>query len=573
VTSTTPAAGTSYALGSNIAVSITFDQAVDSASVTLGGEVATLTDSDSDLTYDGSITVTGGNNLVFTYTKDSESFNESISINIDTLLNLTLNLDDQYHKSDLMKINGSLTDSNGNPISNGLININLTSGDWVYKLTARTNSTGFYETDYLISFANPDGDWTVSAVGSDDYSNSGNSSTITTVSIPEEQLYNIRFYSPISGGKYVRGQKVTVTIEVTKGGQGVSGANVTALSPSGQLLNFSEQASGLYTTEYDIPLNEPAGTWSISTQAVKLIDGAMEAGGDFLNVKIEPLTLIIDLLSPGGNLFNIGSLIDFRLKASYPSGEPLEEGTVKLELANKSFIFIPEGEGVYSTSLDILEELIGTWDSLISASDLSGNSGLLIKVLKFEIPPWYIEYFYYILISVVVIGFFTARMTYSRVSEGMKVKSLDNYKEEIGRINDMKALVEREYFHKKIDEETYLNLMRRYEAEMIDINSKVGILETKIKKKIKKKKEEEKKAETVKEEHKEKIEKETKKIKEEKKKIKEETKEIKKEEKVVKKAKKAQESDEDELREIQELMQGVQDEVKKIEEKKKKGKK
>lgn len=559
VVSKEPADLSTHGLGQVIDVSITFDQAVDNVTATLETESTELLDADFDLTYKGSLTVPelakGNYNITFNYSKKGIAFYDSIIININPELKLNLLTNHiDYIKSDTITINGSLTDLSNNPVADALIMINLTFQNWIYKLTTRTDQSGNYKATYLVRFADPDGEWTIQAGAIDNYGNTGLNSTKVKITIPAEQVYAVRFYSPISGSKFYRGQTVTVTIEVTKGGEPISDADVNALSPSGVLLNFTQQAAGLYTTEYKVPIDEPLGTWSIGTQAIKKVGTTTEAGGDFLNVGIKPLVLVMKLLNPTTNEFDIGSFIDFKLKVTYPDGTELSEGTVKLELAGESLLFFPEGEGIYSSTFEVKEELKGTWDILINAKDLAGNSGLLLKILKFKKQPWYVKYMIYIILLSIVAAVLISGAAYKKITELMKIKNLNFYKDEVKRINKMKSLTEDEYFHKRIDEETYLNLMRDYEAKLIDINSKISVLESKLKTKIKKKKIEKKKEKPKKKEE-----------------VEEEVKERVKKAKPVKKPRK--EELEEELKEVQELMSGVKEEIKEMESKRKKGKK
>jgi hypothetical protein len=130
------------------------------------------------------------------------------------------------------------------------------------------------------------------------------------------QTLSVSATSPSPAATYDRGETVTITATVTNAGSPVSGATVTANSPTGATIVLGETTAGTYSATYKVSSTDPVGTWTITISA--------SSGGQSASVQV-PVS-ISDVLAvtftspPGLTTFNVGESAAIRSVVTYLDG-------------------------------------------------------------------------------------------------------------------------------------------------------------------------------------------------------------------------------------------------------------
>ncbi|RLG18039.1 hypothetical protein DRN63_02075, partial [Nanoarchaeota archaeon] len=313
-----------------------------------------------------------------TGTYKGQDFTSSRSIYVNSSLVLEVEeIEDSYVRGSEIPLKGSVKDVKGNCVANANVSMRFEAEGLNLMETITTNENGDFNYPFLISFADPLGDWKILIRVVDSFNNSASLQLSTKVKASREvEFFGVTFYSPPSGFEYKRGDNVTISVSVTFKNQPVSGAKVNFRDPRGNLIELQETSPGVYTYVYYISMVDPIGDWRIGVAASKVIDGKYMGGGNFVVVKILPLELNVKVISPTTFEYKTGDTITLKVMVTYSNGEPVSGALIKAVTPSKKEIgFVEKEPGVYEAVYQVGEGDIGVLSLRISAEDKYGNLG------------------------------------------------------------------------------------------------------------------------------------------------------------------------------------------------------
>ena len=132
------------------------------------------------------------------------------------------------------------------------------------------------------------------------------------------QTLSLVISSPSAGATFATGQTVTIDAMVSDGGSPVSGATVTANSPTGTTIALTPATTaGTYSVAYGLAPTTPTGTWTITVVATS---GGMTQSAH-VAVLIASGSLVVTFVAPAsGTLFNAGETVALRAVVTNPDG-------------------------------------------------------------------------------------------------------------------------------------------------------------------------------------------------------------------------------------------------------------
>ncbi|MBI4167973.1 MAG: hypothetical protein HY515_03385 [Candidatus Aenigmarchaeota archaeon] len=324
-------------------------------------------------------------------------------------------------------------------------------------------------------------------------------------------LLDIGFITPANGERFYREDNLTIKLRVTKGGLPVNDASVVCKlvfpgQPSAgatiELLSVGEfftdtyqitendiKEGGVYYRDYQIGRGDPTQIWIIKCVAQK--DG--EKGGGSRSIRVVNSLIIIDFLSPTESAVENGARLDVIVRAYYQDGSPVRNALVliedsdgrlaKMDKLSDSGIFEFKNYDTISNS-DYLS-------MTATASDDAGNAGkksIVFRVVKNNLPGMLYKLWWTIpmVITIILLTLYLEKqveLSYTQnVSKPKKLKNeIEDLEEERRNITSAKALVEENYYRRKIDEKAFRRMMEDYEQKAIEINIKIKRLKEELK--------------------------------------------------------------------------------------------
>lgn len=419
-----------------------------------------------------------------TGTYKGQDFSSSISIYVNSSLALEVEeIGDSYVRGSEIPLRGSVKDVKGNGVANANVSIRFEAEGLNLTEVTTTNENGDFNCPFLISFADPLGDWKILIRVVDSFNNSAFLQLSTRVKASREaEFFGVTFYSPPGGFEYRRGDNVTISVSVTFKNQPLTGAKVNFRDPRGNLIELQETSPGVYTYVYHISMVDPIGDWRIGVAASKIIDGKYMGGGNFVVVKILPLELNVKVIAPTTFEYKTGDTITLKVMVTYSNGEPVSGALIKAITPSKKEIgFVEREPGVYEAVYQVSEEDVGVLSLKISAEDKYGNLGehdVGFVITKAINPVEKLKSLIPIIIIFIPMILISAAY-YKRRKRFSTIKKLEAERE---RLIAMRDAAERRYFDRAIDEETYEKLMREYEKKLVDIETKLKFLKKEEKK-------------------------------------------------------------------------------------------
>ncbi len=467
-----------------VTVNVTFNEGIAgiNANVTAKtptGEI-TLYDDDLDGVYTNTIAIgpdtpTGIQAIEVTATR-GVSTTATRTVQISNVLNVILSTDKgEYVKNEKIMVSGSVIDSLGRYVD-GTLYVNLTcNGALVDSLKANVIG-GFFNTSYRTSIIDPEGEWFLNASIVDKYNNTGSYYKLLTItSPPSGSYYVVNILSPIKG-IIKRGGAVKITAEVMLGNTSVSNANVSVKLPNGNHIDLKEISEGTYSQEYTIPLDAPLGVWNLEVLAEK--EGL--TGVSVVKVNIEPADIIINVLSPTRSTYSIGEDLSFKIKATYPNGDPVDLPSLNVALGSKNLTLQSIGNGIYSTTYSVSQ---GDKDLSVKVriTDQSNNTGaqeFTIRVSGVS-PLYYFKTYAYIIWPIIALAlagivFFATTI--------LRKKSITNLVAKKKTLLTLKKKAQKSYYiDRSISKERYTELISKYDSEIKDLMRTIKELKKKKK--------------------------------------------------------------------------------------------
>jgi hypothetical protein len=388
-----------------------------------------------------------------------------------------------YDVGEDLEISGTVTTLQGIPKKNLALTINLSSSDAVWGVSGETvtNSSGGFVFVYETTFADPPGEWVVAARAYDITGNQGLGIASFNVSLPSKFSYfDVEFNSPLRGETFDRGSEILVSVEVSRAGEAVTGANVTAITINNVRIPLSEKQEGIYEAVYELPLDAALGDFNLMVEVRKELAGALKGGGGFLTVGVLPLEVSVKVISPTRTTFARGDSVPFIIAATYPDGSSVSFANATVKDPSLGLILLHETEdGTYKGSYKVSFNDSGTWGALVTVTDPKGNSGtalitLFVEKDKFTIQPTQL---FLLLVFAVIVLFIVYRLFGLRM---IRKSLLNHWKSRERHLKGMLDATQKKYFERRIDEETYLSLMRKYEGELVGVQSRIKDLNERL---------------------------------------------------------------------------------------------
>ncbi len=222
----------------------------------------------------------------------------------------------------------------------------------------------------------------------------------------ESSLFLIDFFN-IPPQTANRLEWIVLDLKLLENNDPVEGAKVVFWDFDGSQKQMHEAGQGIYRGIIKIPVFAPLLDFNLFVVAEK-ISGSEKKGTEFsskINVSKAPILLTIE--KPQRLTFDIGKISEWKVKATYLDGAPLQKPEVFLLIDNTKTTLNQEGD-FFSGSIVPIEENAKTKKATIIAKDEFGNTAELEKNIVFSTGLYFSLYNLFILtiISIVfVIGF------------------------------------------------------------------------------------------------------------------------------------------------------------------------
>lgn len=378
---------------------------------------------------------------------------------------------DTYSLGDIIRISGTVK-KKGSPVRLR-ISLVLLSTTPLATLEAFSDENGFFNISYHSSTIDPVGIWKISADTVDEFNNTGNAAKIIHVSRPPQQTpLLVRRISP-PAGVYSRGDKITITVDVTSNNTPVGNADVRVRDPRGNVHILEEVVQGTYSTTYTIGWDEPEGVVGFHVYADK-IEGDKQYSGDvefFINIKKVPIN--IDIIEPSISSFKVGETMPIKVRVYYPDGTPVEQNFIVAMVGDDKVILAQKLPGVYEGELFITEGMLHSKAITLNVKDRGNNVG--IKTTRITITgtsiTYYLEKFRSLVTIVLLVLLGIGAIYLPPVYRRYKVWALQRRK---GELLAKEKRIQTQYLEERtISQRTYNKLMAEYETELEGIEKKL----------------------------------------------------------------------------------------------------
>jgi hypothetical protein len=273
----------------------------------------------------------------------------------------------------------------GVDVSSGSVSFEISGTGVASTPVPMTFSTalGAWTGSYTTASSDTLGAQTVSVSAADGLGNTGSGSEVIALQSTSQGLA-VSITSPAAGSTLNRGETATITALVTSGGSPLSGAAVTASTPSGGTITLTNTAGGTYSGSYTVTSTDPAGTWTITVQAVQ--GGQLAAAQDSVTISSALRVAVSTYSSPAyttpQSSFDAGQTIYVKAVVSLQDGAAVTAGAVSFELTGSSIASVPVSMtydpslGAWTGTYTVLStDQTGNQVVTVAASDLHGNSG------------------------------------------------------------------------------------------------------------------------------------------------------------------------------------------------------
>ena len=392
-----------------------------------------------------------------------------------TDIGISISTDEEnYTKGEEMSISGRITSVYGSAVKSA--NLTISCGEWKRFTTLHVNN-GSFVYNYSISFGDPEGMWKVEVSTVDSVGNTVYKDIFVNVSLPENSVrYKVIFLSPPKGAVYQRGATFNVSVLVTSGDTGVTGLLTTCTLPSMEKINLTEIGDGYYRGEIKIPWDAEEGTWYLSVESINTENGF--AGGSSSYISVKPAPLEIEIIKPASNNIKYAEKVEFEVKVTYLSGEPVTDAVVRASLSDEEINFTNSGNGTY-TAVYSPDRNTNYMLLSITAVDRYNNSGYLSRV-------FYLSYRSSIpldikMIAIILMAMGALGAVFYRTKRTMFAKHLEDVKRELDEIRRLQREAVIKYYREgTISRKTYDMLMQEYAKAYGELTDRYGELLAKM---------------------------------------------------------------------------------------------
>jgi hypothetical protein len=353
---------------------------------------------------------------------------------------------------------------------NAEIEIITNDDNWHYTKQILFEENNSYT--FKSAVGDPPGNWIINFKTQ----NTSNPKNITTLLTSENAYFGINFNSPVQTLSYTRGETITISVEILRGIEKIEGAEVNALINEEEL-NLTEENNGIYTANHKLEYNSSDNYKLIRITAEKNLAQGLKKGGTFLKLNVNPAKINITIIEPEENVFKPGETIPLKIRAHYPDETLATNVNVSIRTPEGELAMNPIND-YFNISYKIPNTFSGTWNAHFTVIDEYGNNGEIQKSMLILIPL-IITHPVVILttiafILVLVIFLFLGGTKFLRLT------LLKHYNAKQKDLKRMQDITQKKYFDRMIDEETYMELMRKHEAKLVSVQTSIKELKKKL---------------------------------------------------------------------------------------------
>jgi hypothetical protein len=279
----------------------------------------------------------------------------------------------RYLIGQIIDLNGIVA-RRGKPVPSEIdVNI-MADGNLLFYSRRRSGEDGFFSSAYHTTTLDIPGTWVVSVRAEDKYGN-------YYVEEKEVELLGAKMsdflwiaLKPPLVGSFSRGSDLKVVAEVDDAVmEKVSGAFLELVAPNGDRRRLNEIGPGLYSGSYAVPWNLPLGRQAFEVAATETSGGITRTGTFSFSVPVEEAEFITEIIEPKRTTLMVGDEVEFRIRMSYKSGEPVTEPVVETTINGRTVEMQPLGEGLYIFTHYIADRAAKRVEFSITAKDEYSN--------------------------------------------------------------------------------------------------------------------------------------------------------------------------------------------------------
>jgi hypothetical protein len=253
-----------------------------------------------------------------------------------------------------------------------------------------TPSVGAWTGSYLVLPSDTTGSQVVTASTTDTQGNTGSGMHVIALTTTSSQSLFIFFTAPAANTVFNRGETATITALVTLNGSPVSGATVTANSPTGMTIALTNTAGGTYSGQYTILSTDPAGAWTAVLHAT--LSGQTAITQEALTIS-NSLNVVVSTFSTNTytnpqDTFVAGQTAFVKAAIALHDGTQVSSGIISFEISGTGVASSPvtmtylSSVGAWTGSYVVLStDQTGSQVVTATASDTQGNSGSGVHVI------------------------------------------------------------------------------------------------------------------------------------------------------------------------------------------------
>ena len=424
----------------------------------------------------------GKQRIVYTGKQKGEFEERTVIVEVEPRLKININpLELKYLKGNKLKISGFVLNPEGAPEKNSLITISGFKKNRIFTLNTTTdNFIGFFQTEYIIKFADPEGLWNVTIEALSQNKNTVSKSISPLIEIPEGTVYyTINFLSPLKDKLFRRGETIPITVEVKEVDNLIGNASVFFYSPKDKKIDLKEITPGVYSGEYKLEADDFIGDWLLRAEAYKTEKSLTKVGGTSLPLNIGSTDIIFNILSPEKNEIFTNSRLNLKTKLIYSDGSLVEGANLEAVLSNgKKIKLLEKADGIYEGIYFVKTDDIGTLNIEIIAKDIYENFGTIkesVTVKQRSLIENLLAYIIEVIrryLWALVLFFIISSFIYKPVFE-IKILSrkLKKAEEEQKRVHLMEIDAERKYYKEgSITKKEFRDIKEKYEERLAKAN-------------------------------------------------------------------------------------------------------
>jgi hypothetical protein len=230
-------------------------------------------------------------------------------------------------------------------------------------------SVGAWTGSYVVLPTDLMGSQVVTTSTTDMQGNTGSGTHVIALTTTSSQSLSVFITAPVANTVFNRGETATITALVTLNGSPVSGATVTANSPTGMTITLTNTAGGTYSGRYTILSTDPAGTWAVVLHAT--LNGQTAISQEALTISnslhVAVSTFGTNTYTTPQDVFVAGQTVFVKAAVALHDGTQVSSGIASFEISGTSVVSSPITM-TYST-------LVGAWTGsyVVLSTDQTGS--------------------------------------------------------------------------------------------------------------------------------------------------------------------------------------------------------